>query len=298
MPIKKGDTIVTTYLEHHSNLLPWLRLEKYGANVKIIDVKEDLDLDYEQLEEVENPKIIAVTHQSNVTGTITDIERISRIAKKKGALLLVDAAQSAPHIKIDVKKLGVDFLAFSGHKMLGPFGIGALYINKKVFNQLSPFLEGGEMIRDVRLEHIEFADIPYFFEAGTQNIEGAFGFGVAIDYLNNIGMENIENYLNELTKYLYEKITEVKNIIIYSGKSKKFSSILSFNIPKLHPHDLAYLLDRKGIAIRSGFHCAQPLIEDKLKANGTARASLYFYNTKEEIDFFAEALKEIANKYG
>ncbi len=297
LPFSKNDTIVTTYLEHHSNLLPWLRLQKYGVKVKILGIKEDLDLDYEELEKIENPKLIAVTHQSNVTATITDVKRIAKIAKEKGALLLLDGAQSVPHMKVNVKDLGVDFLAFSGHKMLGPFGIGVLYIKKSVFNKLNPFLEGGEMIKDVRLNHIEFADFPFFFEAGTQNIEGAFALGVAIDYLNNIGMENIEKYEKELTKYLYDKIKDVEKIKIYSGKSKEFGPLLSFNLPKIHPHDLAYLLDQKGIAVRSGFHCAQPLIEDKLKANGTARASLYFYNTKEEIDYFVNTLKEISKKY-
>ncbi|MCW1297427.1 MAG: cysteine desulfurase [Candidatus Rehaiarchaeum fermentans] len=297
VPFKKGDSIVTSYLEHHSNILPWLRLKEEGINVEFADVDENYDLKMEIYENLpENTKLVTVTHESNVSGTINDVEKISNLVHKKGALFLVDLAQSIPHMKIDIKKIGADFAAFSGHKMLGPFGIGVLYINKRIHNILNPFLEGGEMIKDVKLNRIEYADLPYFYEAGTQNIEGAFGLGIAIDYLNKIGMNEIENYEEKLKKHMFERIKELKKVKVFSGKSKKYGAILSFNIEGLHPHDVAYLLDKEGIAIRSGFHCAQPFIEDKLKQNGTARASLYFYNTIEEIDKFIEVLKEIERK--
>lgn len=291
-----GEHVVTTYMEHHSNILPWLRLQKEGVKVDFVDVDENFELDmgfYEKLPE--NTKLVTVTHESNVSGTINDIEKISKLSHRQGALVLVDLAQSIPHMKIDIKKIDADFAVFSGHKMLGPFGIGVLYVNKRLHGKLNPFLEGGEMIKDVKINRVEYADLPYFYEAGTQNVEGAFALGVAVDYLERIGMNEIETYEEELKKHLFDRIKEVKKARVFSGRSKRYGAILSFNILGIHPHDLAFLLDRKGIAIRSGFHCAQPFIEDKLKQNGTARASLYFYNTKQEIDKFVEALKEIEN---
>ncbi len=294
LPFRKGDSVVTTYLEHHSNLLPWLRLKKNGINVKMVDIDENYELKMDDFEHLpRNTKLVTFTHASNVTGTITNAKKIIKLAHEARSLTLVDAAQSVPHMKVDVKELDCDFLAFSGHKMLGPLGIGVLYIKKDVQRQLSTFMEGGEMIQSVEINKIIYAEPPLLFEAGTQNIEGAYGLGLAVDYLNSIGMKNIERYEEKLTKYLYQKAKEINGIEILSGKSKQFGPILSFNIPGLHSHDVAFLLDKKGIEIRSGFHCAQPLIEDKLKANGAARASLYLYNTKEEIDAFTAELKEI-----
>jgi cysteine desulfurase/selenocysteine lyase len=201
-------------------------------------------------------------------------------------------------MKIDVKDMDCDFLCLSGHKMLGPFGIGVLYIRKEIAPVMGTFLTGGEMIKSVKLDKIVYEDMPEFFEAGTQNIEGAYGLGIAVDYLEKIGMENIHEYEKGLMAHMYSAINEINGIEIYSGKSKKNGAIFSFNVKGLHAHDVAYLLDKKGIAIRSGFHCAQPFIEEKLHVSGTARASLYFYNTKKEIDTFSKALKDIVKKYG
>ena len=298
-PFKKGDRVSTTYMEHHSNLLPWLQLKEKGVEVDIVSISDDYELDMDYYKDLpKNTRMVAVTHASNVTGTINEVKEITRLSHDQGSLVLIDAAQSIPHMPFDVKEIGADFVAFSGHKMLAPFGIGVLYINKNVSENLKPFLTGGEMIKDVSLSKVIYENTPNLFEAGTQNIEGAYGMGLAIDYLNKIGMENIEKYETELTGYLYEKSKELKNVEIYSGKSKRFNSIFSFNVTGLHSHDTAYLLDKKGIAVRSGFHCAQPLIEDRLKLDGAARASLYFYNTKEEIDTFINELNNIAGKYG
>lgn len=298
-PFKAGDRISSTYMEHHSNLLPWLRLKEKGINVDIAPISDiyELDLDYyKQLPK--NTRLVAVTHASNVTGTINDVKEITRFSHDQGALVLIDAAQSIPHIPFDVKDIGADFVAFSGHKMLAPFGIGVLYIKKDIAENLKPFLTGGEMIKDVSLSKVIYENAPNLFEAGTQNVEGAYGLGLAVDYLNKISMKSIEKYENELTNYLYERAKELKKVDVYSGKSKRFGGIFSFNVAGLHSHDTAYLLDKKGIAIRSGFHCAQPLIEDRLKLDGAARASIYFYNTKEEIDTFIYELNNIADKYG
>ena len=298
-PFKKGDRVSTTYMEHHSNLLPWLQLKEKGVDVDIVSVSDNYELDMDYYKKLpKNTRLVALTHASNVTGTINDIKEITRLAHEQGSLVLIDAAQSVPHIPFDIKNIGADFVAFSGHKMLAPFGIGVLYIKKDIAENLKPFLTGGEMIKDVSLSKVIYENTPNLFEAGTQNIEGAYGLGLAVDYLNKVGMENIEKYENELTTYLYEKAKELKNVEVYSGKSRRFSGIFSFNVIGLHSHDTAYLLDKKGIAVRSGFHCAQPLIEDRLKLDGAARASLYFYNTKEEIDIFIEELNNIAVKYG
>ncbi len=298
-PFKSGDRISTTYMEHHSNLLPWLRLKEKGINVDIVSISDDYELDMDYYKHLpKNTRLVAVTHASNVTGTINDAKEITRISHEQGSLVLIDAAQSIPHMPFDVKDIDADFIAFSGHKMLAPFGIGVLYIKKDIAENLKPFLTGGEMIKDVSLSKVIYENAPNLFEAGTQNVEGAYGLGLAIDYLNEIGMRNIEKYENELTKYLYERAKELKNVEVYSGKSKRFSGIFSFNVSGLHSHDTAYLLDKKGIAVRSGFHCAQPLIEERLKLDGAARASLYFYNTKGEIDAFINELNDISEKYG
>ncbi len=298
-PFNKGDRVSTTYLEHHSNILPWLRLKKEGVEVDIADFDDNYDLDMDYYRNLpKGTKLVTFTHASNVTGTITNAKDITKLAHEQGALVLLDAAQSIPHMKFDVKDIKADFVAFSGHKMLGPFGIGVLYINKDSGANMQPFLTGGEMIKSVNINNIIYENVPNLFEAGTQNIEGAYGLGLAVDYLSNISMENIERYEKELTAYLYEQSKKLENVDIYSGKSKSFGGTFSFNIKGLHSHDTAYLLDKKGIAVRSGFHCAQPLVEEKLGLDGAARASLYFYNTKEEVDKFIRELNEIAVKYG
>jgi cysteine desulfurase/selenocysteine lyase len=299
LEFNRGDRIATTYLEHHSNILPWMRLKDAGVDVDIVDVDENFDLDLEYYKELkENTKLVTVSHESNVSGTINDVKIISRLAHEAGALAFVDAAQSVPHMKVDVKNLGADFLCFSGHKMLGPLGIGVLYISRDVQYGMMPFLLGGEMIRSVKLDKVEYQDVPAVFEAGTQNVEGAYGLGLAVDYLNQIGMQNIEAYEKSLTNHLYKAAEEVYGLSVYSGRSRNRGTIFSFNLKSLHPHDVAYLLDKEGIAIRSGFHCAQPFVEDKLHVEGTARASLYFYNTKSEIDRFIKSLTDINTTYG
>lgn len=298
-PFKSGDRVATTYLEHHSNLLPWLKLKDKGVNVDFVDVNEDFDLDMHYYKELpEDTKLVTVSHESNVTGTINDVKSICKLARDSDTLSLVDAAQSVPHMKVDVKDIGCDFLAFSGHKMLGPFGIGVLYIRKEVAPKLGTFMTGGEMIKSVKLDKVVYEDMPAFFEAGTQNVEGAYGLGLAIDYLDKIGMKNIGEHEKELMAHTYESTSSIKDVDIYSGQSKRNGAILSFNLKSLHPHDVAYLLNREGIAIRSGFHCAQPFIEDKLKVEGAGRASFYLYNTKEETDRFVEELKKLAKVYG
>ena len=299
LSFSRGDRVATTYLEHHSNMLPWMRLKSTGIDVDIVGVDENFDLDMGYYKELkENTKLVTVTHESNVSGTINDVKTISNLAHKAGALAFVDAAQSVPHMKVDVKDLGADFLCFSGHKMLGPLGIGVLYMARDVQYKMRPFLLGGEMIKSVKLDKVEYQDVPAVFEAGTQNVEGAYGLGLAMDYLNRIGMQNIEAHEKALTNHLYKVAEDVYGINVYSGRSHDRGAIFSFNLKNLHPHDVAYLLDKEGIAIRSGFHCAQPFIEDKLHVGGTARASLYLYNTKEEIDRFIKSLIDINTRYG
>ena len=298
-PFNKGDRVSTTYMEHHSNLLPWLRLKDKGIIVDVVNVSDSYELDIDYYKNLpKDTKLVTLTHISNVTGTVNDIKEVVKLAHEQGCLVLVDAAQSIPHIPFDVKEIGADFVAFSGHKMLAPFGIGVLYIKKDLSENLKPFLTGGEMIKDVNINQVIYENVPNLFEAGTQNIEGAYGLGLAIDYLNRVGMQNIQGYEEDLTSYLYEKAKRLTNIEVYSGKSRKFGGIFSFNVKGLHSHDTAYLLDKKGIAVRSGFHCAQPLIEERLKLDGAVRASLYFYNTKEEVDIFIDELNKIGVKYG
>ena len=299
IPFKEGDRVSTTYLEHHSNLLPWLRLKEKGIKVDVVDIDESYNLKIDYYKHLPgNTRLVTVAHVSNVTGTVNDVKEITRLAHEQGSLVLIDAAQSIPHMSFDAKDIGADFVVFSGHKMLAPLGIGVLYINKNISENLKPFLTGGEMIKDVNMHRVIYENVPNLFEAGTQNIEGAYGLGLAVDYLNSIGMKNIENYEKELTNHLYKTANELKNVEIYSGRSKQFTSIFSFNVKGLPSHDTAYLLDKKGIAVRSGFHCAQPLIEERLKLDGAVRASLYIYNTKEEINKFIDELNIIAVKYG
>ncbi|MCW1298997.1 MAG: cysteine desulfurase, partial [Candidatus Parvarchaeum sp.] len=268
-PFKEGDHVSTTYMEHHSNLLPWLRLREKGINVDIVSISDDYELDMDYYKQLpKNTRLVAVTHASNVTGTINDVKEITRISHEQGSLVLIDAAQSIPHMPFDVKDIDADFIAFSGHKMLAPFGIGVLYIKKDIAENLKPFLTGGEMIKDVSLSKVIYENAPNLFEAGTQNVEGAYGLGLAIDYLNKIGMGNVEKYENELTNYLYERAKELKNVEVYSGKSKAFSGIFSFNVSGLHSHDTAYLLDKKGLVIRYGFNCDERMIEERLKLEG------------------------------
>ena len=299
LPSFKGkNEIVLTEMEHHSNLVPWQQLAKRNKmDLKFIKMKSDFTLDMRDAKRKITNKtaILSVVHVSNSLGTINPVKKIIRIAKKKNAITIVDAAQSVGHMKVDVKDLDCDFFAFSGHKILGPLGIGVLYGKTRLLEKLQPFNFGGDMIKFVSFESAEWNTIPEKFEAGTQNIAGAVGLAEAIKYLKKIKIINIEKYEKELIKYLLKKIEKIKKIEIYNSM-KNTAGILSFNIKGIHSHDIASLLDDYNIAIRAGHHCTMPLMK-KLKISGTARVSFYFYNTKEDIDKFVKALKEIIERF-
>jgi cysteine desulfurase/selenocysteine lyase len=293
--VKKNDFILLTDMEHHSNIVPWyLIARKKGAKLKKIPFDSEGILDMSKAEELieEKPVFLALTQASNVLGTINNIEKISKIAKKNGVKTLVDAAQSAPHMRINVKKLDCDFLAFSAHKMLGPLGVGVLYGKTGLLESMPPFMGGGEMIENVSKE-ITFAEPPVKFEAGTPNIEGVIAFKKAIEYLLKIGFQNIQNHEKKLLKTAFEGLSEIKNLKIHGPSNlQKRTGLISFSTPKHHPHDIAYSLSKKGIAVRAGHHCAQPLME-KLGENASTRASFYIYNTEEEVESLVKELKEI-----
>ncbi len=293
--IKEGSEILLTVMEHHSNLIPWQLLAKEkSARLKFIPVKEDGTLQLEKLNELLTPetKVLAITHVSNVLGTINPIKEIIDIAHKNGTIVLVDGAQSVPHIPVDVKELDCDFIAFSGHKMLGPMGIGVLYGKERILEKMEPFLGGGEMISQVWLDRAEWNEIPWKFEAGTPNVEGAVGLGKAIDYLNNIRLEKIQEEERKLTGYAMERLKEIDGIKIYGPQNTEIKSgVISFNIENIHPHDVGTILDYEGIAVRVGAHCAQPLMA-RFNTSSMVRASFYIYNNEEEIDIMIDALKK------
>lgn len=294
MNVSEGDEIVITYMEHHSNLIPWQQLAKEkNATLKYIDLEEDGTISLENVEKTitNKTKIVAITMASNVLGTINPIKEIGEIAHKNGAIIVVDAAQGAPHIKIDVQDLNCDFLAFSGHKMCGPTGIGVLYGKKEHLEKMEPIEFGGEMIDFVNLHDSTWKELPWKFEGGTPNIAGAIGLGAAIDFLNDYGIENIAKHEHELVGYAIEKMSEIDGLTIYGPLDpNKRCGLVTFNLDDVHPHDLATVLDMRGIAIRAGHHCAQPLMK-WLGATATARASFYLYNTKEDIDVLVEGLR-------
>ena len=296
LDFKKDDEIITTIMEHHSNLVPWQVIcEKTGTKLKIIDILPDGMLDLKQFENFlsNKTKLIAITHVSNVLGTINPVKEITKLAKKFGALVLIDGAQGVPHLKVDVRDIGCDFYAFSGHKMLAPTGIGVLYGRKELLNKMHPFLYGGHMIKKVTKENSTFSDAPERFEAGTANFAGAVALGNAIDYLQNIGMENVQAYELELTKYAMEKLLKIKNLEIYSPKNiEQRGSVISFNIKGAHPHDVAQILDSEGIAIRSGHACAMPLMQ-RLGVESVCRASFYIYNDKKDVDALVKGLEKV-----
>jgi len=298
--IKKGkNEIILTEMEHHSNLIPWQQLAKRNKmKLKFIRIKDDYTLDLKDAEKkiTDKTAIVSLTHVSNSLGTINPVEEIIKIGKKKKAIIIIDAAQSIPHMKVDVKELGCDFLAFSGHKMLGPVGIGVLYGRKELLARIPPFNFGGEMIKRVTWKNASWADIPMKFEAGTPNIAGAIGLGMAIKYIQKIGIENIEEWEKTLLRCASSKLKEIEGIKIYNAGLTKSSGIISFNLKKIHPHDVAQLLDEKGIAIRAGHHCNMPLMK-KLGISGTCRASFYIYNTFEDIDALVSALKKIKERF-
>ncbi|MHA1593290.1 MAG: aminotransferase class V-fold PLP-dependent enzyme [Candidatus Baldrarchaeia archaeon] len=299
---KPGDEIVTTVMEHHSNLVPWQIVRgKFGVKLKFVRLRDRWFLDIEHLEELitDRTRLVAVVHASNVLGTINPVEEICKIAHDHGALVLVDGAQSVPHMPIDVKKIGCDFLAFSGHKMLGPTGIGALYIREGLGEELNPTFGGGDMIRRVTLEKSEWNVLPWKFEAGTPNIAGGIGFGAAVDYLRRVGMEWVRAHEKELTRYALKRMSEIPGVEVYGPEDiEKRGGVIAFNVRGFDPHEVAMLLDDlENIAIRSGLHCAEPL-HNALGISSSARASFYLYNTKEEVDLFCDTLEKIARELG
>ena len=291
--IREGDEIVSTVIEHHSNLVPWqiLRDEK-KAKLRYIPMTSEGKLDLSNLDEIinEKTKLVTFTHMSNVLGTISPVETIVARAKAVGAVVVMDGAQSVPHMPVDVQALGCDFYAFSGHKMAGPTGIGVLWGRRELLEAMPPFLTGGDMIRDVTLERSTWNDLPWKFEAGTPSIAEGIGLGAAADYLQNLGMAKIRQHEIELTAYALAKMQQIPDLTLYGPtKAEEKGGIISFNLGDVHPHDLATMLDREAICVRAGHHCCQPLIE-LLETTATTRASFYIYNTEEEIDRLVDAL--------
>lgn len=291
--LKMGDEVMVSALEHHSNIVPWQMLcEKTGAILKVIPMNENGELimsDFDKLLS-EKTKIVTVNHISNALGTINPIEYMIEKAHQVGAAILIDGAQATPHLRPDVQALDCDFYVFSGHKICGPTGVGILYGKEEWLRKLPPYQGGGEMIATVSFEKTTYADLPHKFEAGTPNIEGGIVLGTAIDYLNEIGFENIAKYEHELLEYATAKLLEIEGLRIF-GTSENKTSVISFNIEGIHPYDIGTIIDKLGIAVRTGHHCAQPIM-DFYKIPGTIRASFAFYNTKEEIDIFVEAVKK------
>lgn len=289
-----GDEIVVTTMEHHSNFLPWQAIaKKTGATLKMVNFDSHYMLDINDLKKKINAKtkMIAVTAVSNVLGTVNPITEIAKIAHQNGSLILVDAAQAIPSIPVDVQRWNADFIAFSGHKMLGPTGIGVLWGRKQLLQQMEPQTYGGGMIDDVTTTKVVLREVPWCFEGGTQNIAGVIGLGVAIDYLKQIGMKNIQQREEQLTAYLLEKMKQLQGLTIYASPQQVRMGIVSFSVGKIHPHDIATVLDSKQVAIRTGHHCAIPLMK-MLGVSGTCRVSLYFYNTEQEIDEFVKRLDQ------
>ena len=289
--LTSSDEILITEMEHHSNNIPWQLVAKAtGAALKFIPVNDDGELENPLSYINKNTKIVAIIHQSNVLGTVNPIGKIIKRAHEVGAKVLIDGAQSIPHLPIDVQYMDCDFFAFSGHKMMGPTGVGVLYGKKKILNEMDPFLSGGEMIIDVSMDSVSFNELPWKFEAGTPNIAQVIGLGAAIDYINKIGLDLIDSHGKFLTEYAFKKISKIKGVTIY-GYTEDRGPVISFNINGVHPHDLAQLLDQQNICIRVGHHCAQPLTK-KFGITSSARVSFYIYNTTEEIDILIQGIEK------
>ncbi|MCX7887976.1 MAG: SufS family cysteine desulfurase [Verrucomicrobiae bacterium] len=299
--LKPGDEILLTWMEHHSNTVPWYQIAAVtGAVIRRIPLAGDGTLDLADLDRLitGKTKLVAVTHASNVLGTINPIAELAVAAHRVGAVLLADGAQAAPHMRVDVQALGCDFYAVSGHKMLGPTGIGVLYGKQRLLEGMPPFLGGGEMIREVRADGFTCNELPYKFEAGTPPIAEAIAFGVAVDYLQRIGLAKIRQHERDLTAYALQRMAEFPEIVVYGPPDpSKRSGLIAFSMGDIHPHDIATLLDEDGIAIRAGHHCAQPL-HRHLGLTATARASFYLYNTRAEVDVFIEALQKVKRFFG
>lgn len=298
--IQKDDEIVISIMEHHSNLVPWQKVAKTkGAKLNYMYINDNFELSDEEIENkiTDKTKIVGITHVSNVLGTINNVEKIIKYAHKKGAIVVLDASQSIPHMKIDVQALDADFVVFSGHKMLAPLGIGILYGKREILNNISPFLMGGDMIEYVYEQDTTFASLPNKFEAGTQNVEGVVGLGAAIDYIEKIGYDAIQEKEHEILKYAREELRKLDFLDLYlTNTDEHHSSVISFNIKGVHPHDVASILDSEKVCVRSGNHCAQPLMR-YLGIDSTCRASFAFYNTKEDVDKLVNALEKAYNMF-
>lgn len=309
--LNEGDEILTTIMEHHSNIVPWQFLGRKGVKLVFTDINEDGTLNIDDfINKIgKRTKIVTVTHVSNVLGTINDVRELSKIAHDHGAIFIVDGAQSVPHMPVDVEKIGADFLAFSGHKMLGPMGIGVLYGKRDLLESMDPFMGGGEMISEVHTYGSTWADVPLKFEAGTPNVEGAVGLSAAVDYLRSIGMEEVRNHEKGLVSYSLERLGEINEINIYGPRDpEKRGGVISFNFRNIrserisehlrkegimiHPHDVATILDMDSVMVRSGHHCAQPLME-RLNIPASSRASFYIYNDRDDVDTLFDALKKV-----
>ncbi len=294
--IGKGDRIVATEMEHHSNLVPWQHVARVkGGELKLMAVGADYTLDLSDLDELlaPNAKLVTLTHVSNVLGTITPVKQVSAAAHEAGARVLVDGAQSIPHMRVDVQDIGCDFFAFSGHKMLGPTGIGALYISPGVIDEVQPFLRGGEMVLQVTYDDATWAPTPMKYEAGTPNIADAIALGAAVDYLTGLGMDNVREHETAITRYALERFRELEDIETYGPTDLSVrGGVVSFYMSEVHPHDISQVLDSYGVAIRAGHHCAMPLVRSRLHVPATARASFYLYNTEEEVDVLIAGLKQ------
>ena len=289
--LSSDDEIIVSGMEHHSNIVPWqMMVEKNHAKLNVIPLKENGELDLDHFKSIisSKTKVVFLNHVSNALGIINPIEEIIEISHKNGAVILIDGAQSSAHFSIDLQKLDIDYFTASAHKLCGPTGIGFLYGKKGLLKKLSPLMGGGEMISDVTFEKTTYADLPHKFEAGTPNISGAIAFGYALDYLNEIGLKNIYNYENELLDYATKSLKKIDGLKIY-GDVKNKTSVISFNIENLHPYDIGSILDKFGIAVRTGQHCAQPIM-DHFHISGTVRVSLSFINTKKEVDKLVEAI--------
>lgn len=300
--LKEGDEIVLPVSEHHSNLVPWQMVAKAkGAKLVYLYPDEDGRLTDAEIEAkiTAKTKVVALAHVSNVLGSVYPVAKIAAKAHSVGAVVVLDCAQSIPHMAVDVKKLGADFAVFSGHKMMAPMGIGVLYGREEILNAMPPFLRGGEMIEYVHEQDATFAPLPQKFEAGTQNVGGAVGLEAAVRYLQGVGYEKIQRTERELLNYALDGLAKIPHVTVYAGTGNRVDrcGVISFNVDGVHPHDVASILDMDGIAIRAGHHCAQPLMEF-LQVNATCRASLYFYNTKEDVDLFLESLKKVRGWLG
>ncbi len=298
--LKQGDLVILTEMEHHSNLVPWHMLQtERGIELEFIPVTADGLLDLEKYKTLldRRPKLVSFTHMSNVLGTINPAAEMIRLAHEAGAISLVDGAQSVPHLKVDMQALDADFYAFSAHKMCGPTGIGALYGKTALLESMPPFLGGGDMIKEVKLRSFRPNTLPHKFEAGTPAIAEAVGFGAAVDYLTKLGMDNISAHEHEVTEYALERLEEIPGVKLFGPSADKKGGVAAFTLEGVHPHDVAQILDRDGIAVRAGHHCAQPLHE-KFGIPATSRASFYLYNTKEEVDLLVNGIYKVKEMFG